>query len=36
VRDCLRAVNEDLRHCMGLAGCSRLADIGPDLLHRRP
>ncbi|CAA9304437.1 MAG: L-lactate dehydrogenase [uncultured Frankineae bacterium] len=36
VRDCLGAVTEELRHCMGLAGCSRLADIGPDLLHRRP
>ncbi len=35
VRDCLEAVTAELAHCMGLAGCPSLADIGPDLMHRR-
>ena len=36
VRDCLQAVTDELRHCMGLAGCAALDEIGRDLLHRRP
>jgi 4-hydroxymandelate oxidase len=34
VRDCLAAVTEELRHCLGLAGCRTLDDVGADLLHR--
>ena len=35
VRDCLDAVTAELGHCMGLAGCTSVAEVGPDLLHRR-
>lgn len=35
VRDCLDAVTDELAHCMGLAGCTSLGEIGRDLLHRR-
>ena len=35
VRDCLDAVTEELAHCMGLAGCTAVGQVGPDLLHRR-
>jgi 4-hydroxymandelate oxidase len=35
VRDCLDAVTAELGHCMGLAGCASVSEIGPDLLHRR-
>ncbi len=34
VRDCLDALTEDLAHCMGLAGCTTVEQVGPDLLHR--
>ena len=34
VRDCLQALTDDLRHCMGLAGCRTVAEVGSDLLHR--
>ncbi len=34
VRDCLDAVTEELAHCMGLAGCTTVEQVGPDLLHR--
>ena len=34
VRDCLQALTDELGHCMGLAGCTRLDEVGPDLLHR--
>jgi 4-hydroxymandelate oxidase len=36
VRDCLDAVTDELAHCLGLAGCATLAEVGPDLVHRRP
>jgi 4-hydroxymandelate oxidase len=36
VRDCLEAVTAELAHCLGLAGCTSPAEVGPDLLHRRP
>jgi len=36
VRDCLDAVTDELAHCLGLAGCASLAEVGPDLVHRRP
>ena len=34
VRDCVQAVTAELGHCLGLAGCASLADVGADLLHR--
>lgn len=34
VRDCLDAVTDELAHCMGLAGCASLGEIGRDLLHQ--
>jgi 4-hydroxymandelate oxidase len=35
VRNCLDAVTAELAHCMGLAGCTSVGEVGPDLLHRR-
>jgi 4-hydroxymandelate oxidase len=34
VRECLDAVTAELAHCMGLAGCSSVGQVGADLLHR--
>ena len=34
VRDCLDAVTDELAHCMGLAGCTSVDEVGRDLLHR--
>ena len=35
VRDCLEAVTAELGHCMGLAGCAAVRQVGADLLHPR-
>ncbi len=35
VRDCIDAVTAELAHCLGLAGCTAVGEVGPDLLHRR-
>lgn len=34
VEACLRAVADDLRHVLGLAGCAGLDEVGPDLVSR--